>query len=95
MLKNLYSLNDIVSQNGWGGLNLEFGSNITSLFENSDTLAKSNIGDATMIAFIKFNENVNKDCILIKGVSKETYQSKMKCYINKIDIDFEDVYFYI
>ena len=91
MLKNLNSLNHLISQNGCGGLNLDGNSDITSLFNNSDTLVKSNSGDATMIALIKFNENINVDSILVQGISKETYPSKMKCYINNIDIDFGDV----
>ena len=91
MLKNLQSLNHLVSKTECGGMNLEGDCNIISLFDNSDTLVKSNSGDATMIALIKFTEKTNIESIFIEGISKETYPSKMKCYINKIDIDFGDV----
>lgn len=89
--KILPCLNELVSQNESGGLNIEGDSGISSLFGNSNNIVKSNSGDATMIFSIKFKDKVNIMKIQVIGVSKETNPILMKCYVNKIDIDFSDV----
>ena len=89
--KILPCLNELVSQNESGGLNIEGDSGISSLFGSSNNIVKSNSGDATMILSIKFKDKVNIMKIQIIGVSKETNPILMKCYVNKIDIDFSDV----
>ena len=89
--KILPCLNELVSQNESGGLNIEGDSGISSLFGFSNNIVKSNSGDATMIFSIKFKDKVNIMKIQVIGVSKETNPILMKCYVNKIDIDFSDV----
>lgn len=91
MQKTMSCLNDFVSKNESGGLNIEGDSGISSLFDNSNDTVKSNSGDATMIASIKFKDKVNIMAIQISGVSKETNPTLMKCYVNKLEIDFSDV----
>lgn len=84
-------LNIFVAKNESGGLNIEGNAGISDLFEKSDTSVKSNSGDATMIASIKFKDKVNITLIEINGISEETNPVLMKCYVNKIDIDFSDI----
>ena len=84
-------LNTFVAINESGGLNIEGNDGISALFEKSETPVKSNSGDATMITAIKFKDKVNITSIEIDGVSEETNPSLIKCYVNKIDVDFSDV----
>lgn len=84
-------LNSLVAKNESGGLNIEGDSDISAVFDRTDTSIKSNAGDATLITSIKFREQVNIVYIQINGVSSETNPSLIKCYVNKSDIDFSDV----
>ena len=84
-------LNTFVAINESGGLNIEGDAGISALFEKSETSVKSNSGDATMITAIRFKDKVNITSIEIDGVSEETNPALVKCYVNKIDIDFSDV----
>ena len=88
--KNIW-LNVFVAKNESGGLNIEGNAGISALFEKSDTTVKSNSGDASMITAIKFVDKVNIASIEIEGVSEETNPVLIKCYVNKIDIDFSDI----
>lgn len=88
---NKVCLNNAILRNQCGGLNIEADSDISNIFDDSDTTIKSNKGDATMIASIKFKDQVNIEFIKIVGISDETNPVSMKCYINKLDIDFSDV----
>lgn len=91
MKKTLICLNKLIATNECGGLNIEGDSDISPLFRDSNKTVKSNSGDATMITSIKFKDKVNIASIQIDGVSEETNPKLMKCYINKIEIDFSDV----
>lgn len=84
-------LNKLIATNECGGLNIEGDSDISPLFRDSNKTIKSNSGDATMITSIKFKDKVNITSVEIEGVSEETNPKLMKCYINKIEIDFSDV----
>ena len=44
-----------------------------------------------MITAIKFKDKVNIASIEIDGVSEETNPTLIKCYVNKIDVDFSDI----
>ena len=91
MNKNVQNLNNFVSKSECGGLNIESDQGISHLFDDSDNIIKSNSGDATMITAIKFKEKVNITNIQVNGISEETNPTLIKCYINKLDIDFSDV----
>ena len=91
MQKTHICLNKLIATNECGGLNIEGDSDISPLFKKSDKIIKSNSGDATMITSIKFKDKVHITSIEIDGVSEETNPKLMKCYINKIEIDFSDV----
>ena len=84
-------LNTFVAINERGGLNIEGNAWISALFKKSKTSVKSNSGDATMITAIKFKDKVNIASIEIDGVSEETNPALIKCYVNKIDVDFSDI----
>ena len=87
---NLY-LNAFIAKNECGGLNIDGGGDISSVFDKNDISIKSNSGDATMITSIKFKDKVNITSIEIDGVSEDTNPKIIKCYVNKIEIDFSDV----
>ena len=89
--KQLQNLNNFVLKNECGGLNIEGEADIAPLFENNDITIKSNTGDATLITAIKFVNKVNIISIEINGVTADTNPSLVKCYVNKLDIDFSDV----
>ena len=91
MQKNVQGINHLISINECGGLNIEGDAGISNIFNNSDNTVKSNSGDATMITSIKFKDKVNIVSIQVNGVSEETNPVLMKCYVNKLDIDFSDV----
>ena len=91
MQKQSVLLNGLVAKNESGGLNIEGEADISSLFDKNGISIKSNSGDATLITYIKFKERANILNLQINGVSKETNPSLVKCYINRIDIDFSDV----
>ena len=91
MQKESQCLNKYVARKECGGLNIEGDSDISAVFDNSDNTIKSNSGDASIITSIKFSDQVNITYIQINGVSEETNPSLMKCYVNKIDIDFSDI----
>ena len=91
MQKQSVLLNGLVAKNESGGLNIEGEADISSLFDKNEISIKSNSGDATLITYIKFKERANILNLQINGVSKETNPSLVKCYINRIDIDFSDV----
>lgn len=91
MQKESECLNKYVAKKECGGLNIEGDSDISAVFDNSDNTIKSNSGDASIITSIKFSDQVNITYIQINGVSEETNPSLMKCYVNKIDIDFSDI----
>lgn len=91
MQKNAQELNFLISTNECGGLNIEGDAGISNIFNNSNNTVKSNSGDATMITSIKFKDKVNIVSIQVTGVSEETNPTIMKCYVNKLDIDFSDV----
>ena len=91
MQKNVQDLNKLISTNECGGLNIDGDAGISNIFNNSDNTVKSNSGDATMITSIKFKDKVNIVYIQVNGVSEETNPIIMKCYVNKLDIDFSDV----
>ncbi len=91
MQKQSVLLNGLVAKNESGGLNIEGEADISSLFDKNEISIKSNSGDATLITYIKFKERANILKLQINGVSKETNPSLVKCYINRIDIDFSDV----
>ena len=84
-------LNELIVRKETGGLNIEGDSDISAIFETNEKTIKSNSGDATMILLIKFREQVSVQSIQIDGVSAETNPINMKCYINKLDIDFSDI----
>ncbi len=84
-------LNNYIIRKECGGLNIEGDSDISAVFDKTDNTIKSNSGDATMITSIKFQDKVNIVSIQINGVSEETNPVSMKCYINKLDIDFSDI----
>jgi thioredoxin len=84
-------LNNYVIKKESGGLNIEGDSDISAVFDKSDNTIKSNSGDATMITSIKFKDKVNITSIQINGVTSETNPVSMKCYVNKMDIDFSDI----
>ena len=44
-----------------------------------------------MITSIKFKDKVHITSIEIDGVSTESIPKLMKCYINKLEIDFSDI----
>lgn len=90
-MEKIQKLNNYVAKNECGGLNIEGDSGVSHIFDDSDSTIKSNSGDATMIISIKFNNKVNITSIQVNGVSSETNPSLMKCYVNKLDIDFSDV----
>ena len=84
-------LNTYIVRKETGGLNIEGDCDVSPIFEpNGDTI-KSNSGDASMILSIKFREKVNIQSIQIDGISPETNPIIMKCYVNRLDIDFSDV----
>lgn len=87
---NLY-LNAFIAKNECGGLNIDGSGDISSVFDKNDISIKSNSGDATLITSIKFKDKVNIVKIQINGVSPETNPSFVKCYVNKLEIDFSDV----
>ena len=91
MQKNVQNLNYLISMNECGGLNIEGDGGISNIFNNSNNTVKSNSGDATMICSIKFKDKVNIVYFQVNGVSEETNPTLMKCYVNKLDIDFSDV----
>ena len=91
MQKNVQDLNYFISVNECGGLNIDGDAGISNIFKDSNNTVKSNSGDATMIAAIKFKDKVNIAYIQVNGVSEETNPTIMKCYVNKLDIDFSDV----
>ena len=91
MQKSVICMNNFIAKNECGGLNIEGDAGVASIFDNSDTTVKSNSGDATMIISIKFKDKVNLVNIQVNGVSEETNPTKMKCYVNKLDVDFSDV----
>ena len=91
MSKSSQYLNSLVAKNECGGLNIEGDSDISPIFDNSNITIKSNCGDATMIISIKFINKINITAIEINGVSEETNPKLLKCYVNKIEIDFSDV----
>ena len=91
MQKNIQDLNYLISVNECGGLNIDGDAGISNIFKDSNNTVKSNSGDATMIAAIKFKDKVNIAYIQVNGVSEETNPTIMKCYVNKLDIDFSDV----
>ena len=91
MQDNLQELNWLISTNECGGLNIDGDAGISNIFNNSNNTVKSNSGDATMITSIKFKDKVNIVYIQVNGVSEETNPIIMKCYVNKLDIDFSDV----
>jgi thioredoxin 1 len=91
MKDNLQDLNWLISTNECGGLNIDGDAGISNIFNNSNNTVKSNSGDATMITSIKFKDKVNIVYIQVNGVSEETNPIIMKCYVNKLDIDFSDV----
>ena len=84
-------LNTLIVHRECGGLNIEGDAGISPIFDQSENSVKSNSGDASMILSIKFREKVNIQSIQIDGVSSETNPVIMKCYINRLDIDFSDV----
>ena len=84
-------LNELIVRKETGGLNIEGDSDISAIFETNEKTIKSNSGDATMILLIKFREQVSVQSIQIDGISPETNPINMKCYINKLDIDFSDI----
>ena len=85
------NLNSLISRKECGGLNIDGDPDISPVFNNDNSTIKSNSGDATLITFIKFAETVNITSIQINGVSSDTNPSLIKCYVNKLDIDFSDV----
>ena len=89
--KQQQNLNNFVAKKECGGLNIEGDADISPLFDNNDITIKSNTGDATLIASIRFFDKVNIMSIQINGVTPGTNPSIMKCYVNKLDIDFSDV----
>lgn len=91
MQKNVQEINYLVKISECGGLNIDGDAGISNIFNNSNNTVKSNSGDATMIASIKFKDKVNIVYIQVNGVSDETNPVLMKCYVNKLDIDFSDV----
>jgi thioredoxin 1 len=91
MQTNVLNLNSLISTNECGGLNIDGDAGISNIFNNSNNTVKSNSGDATMITSIKFKDKVNIVYIKVDGVSEETNPTIMKCYVNKLDIDFSDV----
>ncbi len=91
MQKNVQNLNSFISINECGGLNIDGDAGISNIFNNSNNTVKSNSGDATMITSIKFKDKVNIVYLQVNGVSEETNPVVMKCYVNKLDIDFSDV----
>ena len=84
-------LNTYIIRKETGGLNIEGDSDISQIFESNENTIKSNSGDASMILSIKFREPVNVQTIQIDGISSETNPIIMKCYVNRLDIDFSDV----
>ena len=91
MKNNVQDLNCLIATNECGGLNIDGDAGISNIFNNSNNTVKSNSGDATMITSIKFKDKVNIVYIQVVGVSEETNPIIMKCYVNKLDIDFSDV----
>lgn len=91
MQKNVQEINYLIKISECGGLNIDGDAGISNIFNNSNNTVKSNSGDATMIASIKFKDKVNIVYIQVNGVSDETNPVLMKCYVNKLDIDFSDV----
>lgn len=91
MERDLICLNHLIAKNECGGLNIDGSGDISSVFDKNDIPIKSNDGDATLIASIKFKDKVNILKIQINGVSPETNPSFVKCYVNKLEIDFSDV----
>ena len=91
MQKSFQNLNNYISKSECGGLNIESDKGIADIFDDSPNTVKSNAGDATMICSIKFKEKVNVTSIQVNGVNKQTNPSVMKCYVNKLDVDFSDI----
>ena len=85
------NLNNFISKNECGGLNIEGKPDISCLFDKSGNILKSISGDATLIISIKFHTKVHIVNFQVNGVSTETNPSLIKCYVNKTDIDFSDV----
>ena len=78
MQKNIQDLNYLISVNECGGLNIDGDAGISNIFKDSNNTVKSNSGDATMIAAIKFKDKVNIAYIQVNGVSEETNPTIMK-----------------
>ena len=91
MESQLANLNNFISKNECGGLNIEGKPDISCLFDKSGNILKSISGDATLIISIKFHTKVHIVNFQVNGVSTETNPSLIKCYVNKTDIDFSDV----
>ena len=65
MESQLANLNNFISKNECGGLNIEGKPDISCLFDKSGNILKSISGDATLIISIKFVYLINKKLVVL------------------------------